>query len=277
MFRSVARSRAGEAEGCHGGAGGLKRRRQRPVRDVNVKDDRDCARRRRCGAHMRRNVAAMSSSVSRRAEAAGPARGGSGRRPGAREEVRPAGPPRRPSGPPMVRHAEELSQGVAAAAPRGAEGSLGACTAAGHVARAAGPGGRRSRPAEAAGEGRGQIRGSRQQPRNSAPHRGHEQRGARAGLCDRRQSCRLARAAAVALGPQNGDYGATRRGVRQQDEMTARRGPPALGPILEARAPGARAVHRDREREKERERREEEGKRWAEGGRKGERQRGGGG
>ena len=46
MFRGVARSRAGKVVGCHSGASGLKRRRQRPVGDDHVKDDRDRARRR---------------------------------------------------------------------------------------------------------------------------------------------------------------------------------------------------------------------------------------
>ena len=41
MLRGVARYRAGEVEGFHGGAGGLKRSRQRPVRDVRIQDDRE--------------------------------------------------------------------------------------------------------------------------------------------------------------------------------------------------------------------------------------------
>ena len=42
----VARSRAGEVEGCHGGADGVNRRRQRRIRGVRMQDDRDRAGRR---------------------------------------------------------------------------------------------------------------------------------------------------------------------------------------------------------------------------------------
>ena len=45
MLRGVTRSRAGEVEGCHGAAGGLKRSGQRQVRDVHIQDDRDRASR----------------------------------------------------------------------------------------------------------------------------------------------------------------------------------------------------------------------------------------
>ena len=135
-------------------------------------------------------------------------------------------------------------------------------TAAGYVTTAASHVGRRkavlSGGGEAAGEGRRYLWERIQQPRHSAPHRVRQKRAVRAGLCGRRHGSGLARAATVALRPKLRDYRAavfeqdvahlslaavivTRRGVRQQHEMTARRAP-RLGPILRERVPGARAV-----------------------------------
>ena len=107
MFRGVTRSRAGEVEGRRGGAGGLKRRRQRPVRDVQINDERDRAGWRgdqagapRRGARLRQNAAAISSSASSRA-AAGP----SERRRRTAGGCRPAAGGSPPSGatPPAIR------------------------------------------------------------------------------------------------------------------------------------------------------------------------------
>ena len=133
-----------------------------------------------------------------------------------------------------------------------------ACAAAGHVARAAGPGGWRPHRATAK-RGKPAPPGG---PPEAAPWRAaqvHEQVSARAEPHRQGYGLSLARAAAVALGPKSGDYRAavfqqdlaqlllaevtvTRRGVRQQHEMT-RRGP-RPGKILRVRAPCVRAVPR---------------------------------
>ena len=92
-------------------------------------------------------------------------------------------------------------------------------TSAGHVATATGPGELRSCPAAVKPRARvastsGAAARCRSIARPAAPHRVHEQCGARAGHGGRRQGDGLACAAAVAHGPKNGDY---RSPVCEQD------------------------------------------------------------
>ena len=107
-----------------------------------------------------------------------------------------------------------------------------------------------------------------EQVHRGAPHRIHKQCGAQAGLGGRRHGYGLACAIAVTFGPKSGherplvveqdapelplvEVTVTRRGVRQQHEMTARCGQrpgryykQEIGPIQQARGPGTRAVRR---------------------------------